>query len=78
MTECRLEISESDWCDIRHCEAVIVREYESKDGQRLARAVAWGDYDEMKEQAETPMMFVVPVGFHIIGQQAIRVDVLLR
>jgi len=77
MTECRLEISESDWRDIQHCEAVIVREYESQDGQRrFARAVAWGDYDEMKEQSET--LFVVPVGVKIIGQQVMRVDVLLR
>lgn len=71
---CPLEITTEQWNDIQHCESVVVREYERLDGSRVARAVAWGDAEEMELQAETPAMFIVPVGFHIICQRAIPVN----
>ncbi len=75
--ECRLEMTSDELADIRQCESVIVREYERADGSRFAKAVAWGDADEMEMQAVSNGMFIVPVGFKIVAQRAIAVSELL-
>ena len=75
--ECRVEMTVDEFARIRQCESVIVREYERADGSRFAKPVAWGDADEMKIQAETQGMFIVPVGFEIVAQRAIPVSELL-
>lgn len=73
-----LEITQADWDDIQQCEAVVIREYEpASGGDRFARAVAWGDEEEMKLQAETPGLFVVPVGFKIVTQTCVKVSTLM-
>lgn len=76
--ECPLSVSQAEYDAMSQCEAVIVREYERDDGGRFAQAVAWGDYDEMVDQAETPGLYVVPVGVTIICQRAIRTEDLLQ
>ena len=76
--ECTLEVSREEWDNISHCEAVVIREYESVAGKRFARPVAYGDADEMEIAAETPGIFIVPVGFTIIGQAMVLVSDLLQ
>lgn len=75
---CPVEITQQDFDSIKRCEAVVIREYVGTDGSRFARAVAWGDADEMQDQADTPGIFVVPVEFSIIGQQMVLVSDLLE
>lgn len=74
---CSLELTPSQLHSISQCEAVIVREYETEDGRRFAQAVAWGDADEMRSQAETPGLYVVPEGVKIVAQRAVPVSEIL-
>ncbi len=74
---CRLKMTQQEFDRVNQCEAVIVREYEREDGSRFAKAVAWGDADEMQDQASTPTMQIVPVGLSIVCQRAIPVSELL-
>lgn len=76
-TECSIELTPGMLHDISQCEAVVVREYETDDGRRYAQAVAWGDADEMRDAADTPGIFVVPVGVKIVSQRSIPVSELL-
>ena len=72
-SECPLEVTQHQLTDIQHCEAVVVREYEQADGSRFARPVAWGDASEMQDAVDTPSLFIVPVGFRIVGQRVVPV-----
>ena len=74
---CPVEITQQEFDDIKQCEAVVIREYERADGSRIGKAVAWGDADEMQDQADTPGLFVVPVGLSIVCQQMVLVSDLL-
>jgi len=74
---CQLEMTQSEYDRVKLCESVIVREYERADGSRFAKAVAWGDADEMEEQAEMPSLHIVPAGVSIICQRAVPVSELL-
>lgn len=74
---CPLHVSPEEYAALRNCEAVVVREHETVDGARRAVVVAWGELEEMKIQADTPSLFIVPVGFHIIGQRALLVKDLI-
>jgi hypothetical protein len=76
---CTLEITKDEWADIRKCESVIVREYEVEEtGNRTARAMAWGDHDEMEDQNSSPGLLIVPKGVRVIAQKVIRVSDLLQ
>ena len=67
MSVCPLNVTQNEYDSFSKCEAVIIREYERiKDGSRFAKVVAWGDYDELVEQLETPGLVVVPAGLTII------------
>lgn len=77
MGTCPLEMTQQQLDDIRQCEAVVVREYETDGGRRFAHPVAWGDADEMRDAAETRGLFIIPVGVKIIGQQCLMVAELL-
>ena len=74
---CPLELTPQEYDAIKQCEAVVIREYETPGGSRVGKAVAWGDADEMRHQADTPGLFVVPVGLSIICQQVLLVSDLL-
>jgi hypothetical protein len=75
---CNVELTQEQYDDIRKCESVIIREYENVDGSRFAKAVAWGDAEEMQLQADTPSVLIVPVGVAIVCQRAIPVAELKR
>ena len=77
MYECPLEITDTDLGSIQKCEAVVIREYERRDGSRVAKAVAWGDAGEMKDQAATAGIFLLPVGYRIVRQKMVLVSELL-
>jgi hypothetical protein len=77
MTTCPLEMTSHELDEIKQCEAVVVREYESLVRGRWAVPVAWGDFDEMEAQAVTTGWFIVPPGVRIVGQRAVRVSELL-
>ena len=74
---CPLEVTQQELDDIQKCESVVVREYERDDGSRFSRPVAYGDHDEMVDQAGITGLFIVPVGLHIVCHKAIRVSDLL-
>ena len=74
---CPVEITQQEYNDITRCEVVVIREYERADGSRFAKAVAWGDADEMQDQADTQCIVIVPVGFSIVGQKMVLVSDLL-
>lgn len=74
---CQLEMTQQEYDRMKQCESVIVREYERSDGSRFAKAVAWGDAEEMQEQASTPTMQIIPAGLSIVCQRAIPVSELL-
>lgn len=74
---CPLQMSQQQFDNIKQCEAVVVREYERADGSRFANAVAWGDADEMRDQAETPRIFIVPEGLSVVGHRVVLVSELL-
>ena len=76
--ECLLEVTSEEFADISKCEAVVLREYERPDGSRFAKAVGWGDLDEMTDQAETVFVLMVPTGLKYIAQQVIPVSELLK
>lgn len=77
MDKCPLEVTQAELDDIQQCEALVVREYERSDGSRYSRPVAWGDADEMKDAADTPGIFIVPVGLSIVCQKMLLVSELL-
>lgn len=78
MTEtCTLQVTQQEYDDIRKCEAVIVREYESQDGTHFAVPMAWGDLAEMEEQATAPGVAILPAGVSIVSQQVVPVADLL-
>lgn len=64
---CRLNITAEEWSRIKHCEALILREYEFK-GTHFAHAVAWGDLAEMEDQVSTPTLCIIPTGVKFICQ----------
>jgi len=75
---CPLEVTQQEVDDIKQCEAVVIREYEREDGSRIGRPVAWGDVDEMQDQADRFCICVVPFGFSIVCQQMVLVSDLLQ
>lgn len=74
MDECVLEVTQHEVDEIVHNESVVIREYERSDGSRYAKAVAWGDHDEMIDQASIKGMFIIPVGIKIVCQRAFKVS----
>lgn len=74
MSECVLEVTQAEVDEIILNESLIIREYERTDGSRFAKAVAWGDHDEMNCQASTYGIFVVPLGIKIVCQRAFKVS----
>lgn len=76
-TPCPLRLTSDEYNAIRKCEAVVIREYETDSGERFANPVAWGDADEMQDQAAIPGLFVVPVGLRIVAQKCLPVADLL-
>lgn len=70
---CQLNVEAEDWLQIQRCEAVIIREYETKEGVRFAHAVAWGDLDEMEDQNSEPNMCIIPVGVSFILQKVMLI-----
>ena len=74
MSVCELQMTPDEAEKIRQCESVIIREYELADGRRLARAVAWGDAEEMKRQAQIIGFFLLPVGVEIVAQVCMPVS----
>lgn len=77
MSEVVLELTQQELDDISKCEAVIVRDYQRADGSMFARAVAYGDADEMHEQASIRGLCIVPVGLSVVCQQVVMVSDLL-
>jgi len=80
MSECPLQMTQAEYSQILKCDAVIVREYERDNGTRWAVPVAWGDAEEMQEQAEIPTLQVVidgVQGVKIVCQRAVLVSELL-
>ena len=69
-----LEVTQDEYDQVMQCEAVIVREYQRADGSRVAQAVAWGDADEMHDEASRPVIQIVPVGLTIVDQRVIPVS----
>jgi hypothetical protein len=72
-----LQVTQEELDRIRQCEAVVVHVYETASGDVFSRAVAWGDRDEMQDAADTPGMFIVPVGVSIRHQEMLLVSDLL-
>jgi hypothetical protein len=77
MSECPLQMTHDEYRQILKCDAVIVREYERDNGNRWAVPVAWGDAEEMQQQAEIPTLQVVPEGVSIVCQRAVLVSELV-
>ena len=78
ISECPLDVTQKEFDAFSQAEAVVVREYETDNGRRFARVVAWGDLDEMKDQADALGLYVVPVGVRIICQRAILLKDLIH
>ena len=70
---CSISVSPGDWDQIKQCEAVVVVEYEDVNGIRFGRIEAWGDLDEMEDQASTYRIVVVRDGAKIVAQTAVKV-----
>lgn len=70
---CQLNITPENWAHIEQCEAVIIREYKSKEGVHFAHAVAWGDLDEMEDQNAEPNVCIMPLGVSFIVQRVLLV-----
>lgn len=77
MDTCPLEVTQQVLDDIEQCEAVVIRERERPDGSRFSRAVAWGDADEIKDQADTHALLLVRDGMKIICQKMLLVSELV-
>ena len=77
MDSCPLEVTQQQLDNIQKCEAVVIREWERPDGSRFSKVMAWGDADEMQDQADTPALLVAPNGFSIICQKLLMVSDLL-
>ena len=76
MEPCQLELTQNELDCIVKCEAVIVREYQGLNS-RFAKAVAWGDEIEMRDQASINSIVVVPTGLSIVCQKVVLVSDLL-
>jgi len=77
MIECPVNVTAEDYDAFIKHDAVVVVEYEREDQSRFGQIEAWGDWDEMQDQADTPRLAIVPAGLRIICQKAIRVAELL-
>ena len=69
-----LEVTQEEHDQFMKCEAVIVREYQRPDGSRVAQVLAWGDAEEMHDQASRPVIQLVPVGLTIVDQRVMPVS----
>lgn len=74
---CQINVEAEDWAHIARCEAVVIQEYESKEGVRFAHVVAWGDLDEMEDQNLEPNMCIIPLGVTFIIQKVLLVKELI-
>jgi len=70
---CQLEITSSDYRAIKNSEAVVVREYEGRNGYRFAEVVNYGSLEEMEDLADRHVIMVLPVGVSIIACRAVLV-----
>ena len=59
-------------------ESVVVCEYESVAGERVAHVEAWGDASDMEDQASAYRMVIVRAGWNLVFQRAIKVVDLLH
>ena len=76
--ECPVIVTQEDYDQFRFSEAVVVVEYERQDGSRFGQIEAWGDAEEMQDQADTPRIAIVPVGLRLICQSPVLVSDLLN
>lgn len=70
---CPVEISQSEYDEIRKHDYVVLREWESAEGVRFARLQFWGDKEECEDVANTPALVIVPNGVKLICDQAVAV-----
>ena len=63
---CTIDVTQNDIDAFSKCEAVVIREYDRDGGSRMGKVIAWGDADEMQDLANTPGIYIVPVGLHIV------------
>ena len=78
MKSCPLHVTPEEVEEIKNYEAVLVREYERKDGSRFAEVISMGSIDEMKSEAERPEILLRFDGSpELIGSIAVLVSALL-
>lgn len=77
-SSCPLEVTQREFAQIVDAEAVVVREYERADSSRFACVIAYGRAEEMEDLAKRSEIILLPVGVHVVCQQAIRSVELLR
>lgn len=68
---CPLEVACDQADEIIRAETVIVREFECRDGSRIAHAVAWGDQKEMEDRINFPELIVIRDGMKFICQRIV-------
>lgn len=78
MTVAPIQVTGAEWDEILNHEAVVIREWECKDGTRFAEILHWGEWEECRDIASTNKMLtnkllIVPLGLKVIGDFARKV-----